>query len=147
MLFLYAIFSKDEDEDFKYEAYEMQKKRVAESTKNDRLNAIELRTFRHWAGTMIAQRTNGNVLIVMKLLGHKRVESSMKYINIYMLSFQNKDYDVLAATSVDEIKPAIAAGYDYVCEKSGITFFRRQKCFSTSPTPIIKREADCVILK
>jgi hypothetical protein len=29
---------------------------------------------------MIAHYTNGNVLTVKKLLGHKRVENSMKYI-------------------------------------------------------------------
>jgi integrase len=54
------------------------RKRAAELQKNSRLLSIELRTFRHWGGTMIAYYTNGNVLTVKKLLGHKRIEKHYK---------------------------------------------------------------------
>ena len=51
------------------------RKRVAELQKNPRLLSIQLRTFRPWGGTMIAHYTNGNVLTVKELLGHRRVEN------------------------------------------------------------------------
>jgi hypothetical protein len=44
--------------------YDKVRRRAAELQKNPRLLSIELRTFRHWGGTMIAHYTNGNVLTV-----------------------------------------------------------------------------------
>jgi len=54
------------------------KKRAAEIQKNPRLLSIEFRTIRHWGGTMLTHYTNGNVLTVKKLLGHKRIDNTMK---------------------------------------------------------------------
>jgi hypothetical protein len=130
-----------------FSCYNKLRKRVAELTKNERLLAIELRTFRHWGGTMIAQMTNGNVLVVMKLLRHKRVENSMKYINLFMLSFKNTEFEVASATTVDEAKQALAAGFTYICAKSGIMLFTRPKRFSPAGSLISKRESDLVNLK
>ncbi len=45
-------------------AFRTLRNRVAETQKNPRLLAVELRGFRHWGGTQIAYFTNGNVLIV-----------------------------------------------------------------------------------
>jgi len=104
------------------------RKRAAELQKNPRLLSIQLRTFRHWGGTMIAYYTNGNVLTVKKLLGHKRIENTMKYIG--MIHFKDDEFEVATATSGDEAKQVLSAGFDYVTEKNGITLFRRPKKFS-----------------
>jgi integrase len=104
------------------------RKRAAEVQKNPRLLSIQLRTFRHWGGTMIAHYTNGNVLTVKKLLGHKRVENTMKYIG--MIHFKDDEFEVATATTVDEAKQILSAGFDYVAEKNGIMLFRRPKRFS-----------------
>ena len=77
---------------------------------------------------MIAHNTNGNVLTVKKLLGHKRIENSMKYIG--MIDFKDDKFEVATATTVDEAKKLLTAGFDYVTEKSGIMLFRRPKRFS-----------------
>ena len=123
------------------------RKRVAAKTKNDRFLYIEFRSIRHWGGTMIAELTNGNVLTVMQLLGHRNVENSMKYINIYKLRFRkDTEFDVVTATTPDEIKTAIASGFEFVCEKAGMMFFRRVKRISLAGTPINKREPDLVNL-
>jgi integrase len=127
-------------------SYVRLRRRVAEATKNERLNWIELRTFRHWGGTMIAQMTNGNVIIVMQLLGHKRVENSMKYINIFKLRFKQTEFEVASALTVDEAKAALAAGFVYSCEKSGVMLFTRPKRFSPAGMLFSKRESDLVNL-
>lgn len=108
--------------------YSRVRKRAAELQKNPRLLSIELRTFRHWGGTMIAYYTNGNVLIVKKLLGHKRIENTMKYIG--MVHFKGDEFEVASATTVEEAKQILSAGFDYITEKSGIMLFRRPKRFS-----------------
>jgi integrase len=111
-----------------FSCYDKVRKRAAELQKNPRLLNIELRTFRHWGGTMIAHYTNGNVLTVKKLLGHKRIENTMKYIG--MIHFKDDQFEVATATTIEEAKQILSAGFDYVTEKNGIMLFRRPKRFS-----------------
>jgi len=106
------------------------RRRMAEKLQNPRLLKIKLTTFRHWGATMIAHYTNGNVLTVKKLLGHKNVQNTMRYIG--MIHFKDDEFDVTTATTVDEAKTVLAAGYDYVIEKNGIMLFRRPKRFNAS---------------
>jgi len=89
--------------------YSRMRKRLSETQKNPRLLSIELRTFRHWGGTMVAWHTNGNVLLVKKLLGHKRIENSMKYIG--MIQFKEKDFETTSATTVEDILKLGQAGW------------------------------------
>ena len=79
---------------------------------------------------MIALYTNGNVLTVKKLLGHKRVKNTMKYIGI--INFKTDEYEVTTATTVEEAKTVLSAGFDYGTEKHGIMIFRRPKRFGRS---------------
>ncbi len=111
-----------------FQSYTKLRKRIAEIQKTPRLLSIELRTFRHWGGTMLAHYSNGNVLLVKKLLGHKRVENSMKYIG--MINFKDDEFEVTTATTVEEAKKALSAGFNYVTEKNGIMLFKRPKRFS-----------------
>jgi len=76
---------------------------------------------------MTAQYTNGNVLTVKKLLGHKQIRNTMKYIGI--IHFKDDEFDIATATTVDEAKTVLAAGCDYVTEKNGIMLFRKPKRF------------------
>jgi integrase len=111
-----------------FNSYTNLRKKVAELQKNPRLLSIQLRTFRHWGGTMIAHYSNGNVLLVKKLLGHKKIENSMKYIG--MINFKDDEFEVATATTVEEAKQVLSAGFDYVTEKNGIMLFKRPKRFS-----------------
>jgi integrase len=111
-----------------FNCYSKVRKRAAKLQKNPELLLVQLRTFRHWGGTMIAKYTNGNVLMVKKMLGHKRVENSMKYIGL--IDFNDDEFEVTTATSVDEAKQVLSAGFDYVTEKNGIMLFKRPKRFS-----------------
>jgi integrase len=113
--------------------YHNLRKRVADLQKNPRLLSIELRTFRHWGGTMIAYHTNGNVLLVKKLLGHKRIENSMKYIG--MINFKEDQFETATATTAEEIKQLGQAGwvkYDEITinVNQQIHFYRKPKRFS-----------------
>jgi integrase len=110
-------------------AFQKLRRRMAEKLQNPRLRKIKLTTFRHWGGTMVAHYTNGNVLKVKKLLGHKSILTTMKYIN--MIHFKDDEFDVASATTVEEAKTILAAGYEYITEKNGIMLFRRPKRFST----------------
>jgi integrase len=108
------------------------RKRVAETQKNPRLLAIELRTFRHWGGTQVAWHTNGNVLLVKRLLGHKRIENSMKYIG--MINFKADDWETTSATTVEDILKLGQAGWiEYSVVKinsAEVHCFRKPKRFA-----------------
>ncbi len=77
---------------------------------------------------MIAHYANGNMLTVKKLHGHKRIENTMKYIG--MIHFKDDEFKVTIATTVEEAKQVLSAGFDYITEKPGIMLFRRPKRFS-----------------
>jgi len=117
------------------------RKRLALKTKNDRLNYIEFRSFRHWGGTRIAELSNGNVLTVMKLLGHRSILNSMKYINIWKLSFKvETEYEYLSVTTAEELKAALVGGYAHVIDKFGASWFRRPKRIAIAGMPVNQRE-------
>ncbi len=77
------------------------RKRTAEIHQNPRLLAVDFTAFRTWAGTMIAYHSNGNVLLVQKLLGHKQIKNTMKYIG--KINFQNQDFETTSASTVEDI--------------------------------------------
>jgi len=107
------------------------RKRAADAAKNPRLLLVKLNGFRHWGGTMLAEITNGNVLIVKQLLGHKRVENTMKYIG--MIRFQeDPQFDVATATTMEEAKPLVSQGFEFIVEKHGVMLFRKLKRFGMS---------------
>jgi integrase len=104
------------------------RKRAAQTLQNPRLLEISFTTFRHWGGTMIAHYSHGNVLTVKKLLGHKRIENTMKYI--HMVHFKDDEFEVATATTVEEIKQLVAVGFEKIDEMKGIHVFRRPKRFA-----------------
>jgi integrase len=112
--------------------YRRMRKRCAEVQKNPRLLSVELRSYRHLGGSMIAHYTNGNVLTVKKLLRHKRVENTMKYIS--MIHFENDDFEVATASTPEEVKQLGMAGWAKYDEMSlngtQIHFYKKPKRFS-----------------
>ena len=110
-----------------YSCFKHVRKRAAKIHQNPKLLKISFVTFRHWGGTMIAQYTNGNVLRVQKLLGHKKIENTMKYSQL--IQFKDSEYEVTSATTIEEAKAVLAAGFEYVTEKEGIMLFRKPKSF------------------
>lgn len=77
---------------------------------------------------MLAHYTHGNVLMVKKLLRHKNVQNTMKYI--HMLSFKDDEFDVATATTVKEVKELASAGFEKFDELNDIHIFRRPKKFN-----------------
>lgn len=57
---------------------------------------------------MIAHYTNGNVLTVKRMLRHKRVENTMKYI--CTIHFDDKNFEVATASTPEEVKQLGMAG-------------------------------------
>jgi integrase len=102
------------------------RKRAAQRLQNPRLKNVTLVSFRHWGATMIYHYTR-NLLLVQQLLGHKEIKSTMKYTQL--VQFKDDEFDVSAATSLEEDKDLLKAGFEYVTERGGIKLYRRPKKF------------------
>jgi integrase len=105
--------------------YSRQRRRAAEKLGNQRLTQITFHTFRHWKATMEYYKTK-DILYVMRLLGHKNIKNTLIYTQL--VDFKNEDdYICKVASTNDEIKALIEAGFEYVCEHNGDKFFRKRK--------------------
>jgi integrase len=107
-------------------SYYTMRKTVAFKLNNPRILKISLVTFRHWGATMVYFRTN-KILLVKKLLGHKNIQNTMKYTQL--VEFKDSDYDVTAATTVEEAKKLGEAGFEKYDEFNGIHLYRKPKRF------------------
>ena len=110
-----------------YKSFMRIRRRVAVNTQNPRIIKISFKTFRHWGATMTYHYTR-NILLVKKLLGHKKIESTMKYTQL--IQFEEDEFDVATATSIEEAKELLAVGFNYITEKNGIMLFRKPKRFN-----------------
>jgi len=103
------------------------RKRLAARLQNPRLLNVSFRSFRHFGGTMLAEYTQGNVLTIQKMLRHKSVLNTMKYI--HAVTFKDEDYEIATATTTDEVKQLGTAGFVKYDEMNGIHFYRKPKKF------------------
>ncbi len=71
-----------------------------------------------------------DILYVKNLLGHKILEHTELYINLEKAIFgdiYDQEYHVKVASTPQEIKALLEVGYEYICEKDGLMFFRKRK--------------------
>lgn len=82
----------------------------------------------HWGGSMLAHYTDGNVLTIKKMLRHKSILSTMKYI--HTVHFKEEDFEEAVATTPEEIRQLGKAGWQKYDE---ITFNGIQMHFYRKP--------------
>jgi len=104
--------------------FRKQRRRIAAKLKNPRINMISFKTLRHWKATMEYYKTR-DILYVMEILGHKRIQNTLKYT--HLVRFDSDEYTCRVAETPEEIAQLIEAGFEYVCEHGGLKFFRKRK--------------------
>jgi integrase len=104
------------------------RKRVAAKLQNPRLERIAFHTFRHWKAMMEYHGTR-DPYYVKQLLGHKSLRNTEIYINIEHAIFQSEtdEFNVKVAEKPEGTKTLLEVGFEYVCEKDGLMFFRKRK--------------------
>jgi integrase len=109
--------------------FQKQRTTLARKLKNPRLKEIHFHTFRHWKATMLCHQTNGNIYYVMKFLGHKNIRNTMTYIHLAEVIFNKEDHEFICepATTVEEAKALIEAGFTFEHEINGISLFKKLK--------------------
>jgi len=105
------------------------RKRLAVKLQNPRLAKITFHTFRHWKATMLYHKTK-DPYYVKDFLGHKSIKNTEIYITVERTIFGdscNDEFTVKVASNPEEIKALLEVGFEYVCEKDGLLFFRKRK--------------------
>lgn len=108
-------------------AYQRVRARTARTLQNPRLKSISLTTFRDWGATMVYHYTR-KILLVKELLGHKNIQNTLKYTRL--VQFQDDEFDVATATTLEEIKQLAEAGFEKFDEWNDVHVFRRPKKFA-----------------
>jgi len=106
-------------------SYQKQRKRIANKLGNPRLNQITFHTLRHWKATMEYHKTK-DILHVMRLLGNKRIQNTLKYTQLIEFS-EHDEYVCKTARTTDEAKELIESGFEYVCDMEQVKLFRKRK--------------------
>ena len=104
------------------------RKNATRKLQNPRLLQISFHTFRHWKATMLYHQTK-DVLFVKEFLGHRKIDSTLLYIQLEKTLFKETtdEFTVKVAGNPEEIKALLEVGFEYVCEKDGLMFFRKRR--------------------
>jgi len=108
--------------------YRKTRQRISSKLSNPRLMKIHFTTFRHWKATMEYHRTK-DIIHVKKVLGHKRIENTMIYINLEQALFQtaNDEFHVKVAETPEEASKLGEAGFEKFDEFDGVHLYRKRK--------------------
>jgi integrase len=109
--------------------FHLQRKRIARKLSNPRLLQIHFHTLRHWKATTLYHQTK-DILYVKEFLGHKRIDSTLLYIQIEKAYFEpghNDEFICKVAKTPDEIKKLIETGFEYVTDLNQEKFFKKRK--------------------
>ena len=105
------------------------RKNLANKLQNPRLLKISFHTFRHWKATTLYHQTK-NLLLVKQFLGHAEVDNTLLYIQIEQALYgqsNDDEFTVYGTNDKEEIKRLLTVGFDYVCQKDDILYFRKRK--------------------
>jgi integrase len=104
------------------------RKRLALKLQNPRLMRIGFHTFRHWKATMLYHQTK-DIVYVKEFLGHRKLDTTLLYIQVEKALFEetSDEFTVRITQKPEEIKELLEVGFQYVCEKDGLMFFRKRK--------------------
>lgn len=101
------------------------RKKVAETYSKPELKQIRLYDLIHFYGTMLYHKTK-DIVHVQRKMGHKSLKNTLIYIDLS--DFDNEEeYISKVAQTQEEIQQLIEAGFEYVCQSHGLTFFRKRK--------------------
>ena len=102
--------------------------KAAKNLQNPRLLRIKFHTFRHWKATMLYHQTK-DILCVKEFMGHRKIDTTLLYVQLEKALFKEitDEFTVKVAKTPEEIKALLEVGFEYVCERDGLMFFRKRK--------------------
>lgn len=66
-----------------------------------------------------------DILHVMKMLGHRNIQNTLIYTQL--VNFESDENHSATATTVEEARKLIEAGFTFVCDMEGVKLFGKRK--------------------
>jgi integrase len=104
--------------------YRKMRNALADKLKDPTIRTIRLYDFRHYFCTKKLYDTN-NPYTVMVLMGHKKIETTQKYM--HLMNLDEAEWICSGATTAKEATQLIEAGFIYQTTIEGIQLFRKRK--------------------
>jgi len=98
---------------------------VAMKLQDPAIKSIRLYDLRHYYATMLYRRTR-DILLVMRNLGHKKIETTLIYTQLLPMS-EEEEFTCKTATNVNEASQLIEQGFEYVTDMDAVKLFRKRK--------------------
>lgn len=116
------------DKNAKSSNFFVRRRMLAHKLGNPRLLEIGFHTFRHWKATALYHETK-DIVLVKQFLGHRNIENTMLYIQLENAIFKSQDdkFIVKATSDHKEIAALLEVGFEYVCQKDDLVYFRKRK--------------------
>lgn len=112
-----------------YASFWQQRKRIAHSFNNPRIEKVTFTSIRHWKATMEYHKTK-DILHVKHLLGHKSLNSTMIYIDVERAVYgelRDDAFTVRVAKTLEDDQQLVEAGFEYVTDRDGAKIYRKRK--------------------
>jgi site-specific recombinase XerC len=70
-----------------------------------------------------------DILYVKEYLGHNKIDTTLLYIQLAETIFKNlnDEFTVKVANKKEDIKALLEVGFEYICEKDELYYFRKRK--------------------
>jgi hypothetical protein len=70
-----------------------------------------------------------DILYVKEFLGHRRIDATLLYVRLAETIFKDTtdEFTVRVASGKEEITQLFEVGFEYICEKDGMLYFRKRK--------------------
>jgi integrase/recombinase XerD len=107
----YCKYSKFPDSVWMGKAWRKTRNRIAKQLEDVSLKSIRLYDLRHYYATILYSKTR-DILLVMKQLGHKKIETTLIYTQLINFS-EDEEYTCKAAGNVQEATKLIESGFQY----------------------------------
>lgn len=98
--------------------------KLAKKLNDPSIATIRLYDFRHYFCTKKLNDIN-NPYTVMMLMGHKKLETTQKYM--HLINLNDDEGTCAGATTAKEAMKLIEAGFQYVTTIEGVQLFRKRK--------------------
>jgi integrase len=110
-------------------AFHGRMKTLARIHSNPRFLKIHYHTFRHCKALREYHKTR-SILHVKKVLGHRNIMTTQRYVELYTEIYgdlQPQDYTCQVASTIEEAKKLIEAGFEFVSQIDGEHLYRKPK--------------------
>ena len=69
------------------------------------------------------------MIFATSTLGHRKIETTLLYIQLAEAIFKetSDEFTVTVTSKPEDIQALLEIGFEYVCEKDGLLYFRKRK--------------------